>query len=318
MKELIIDITYKCNSSCKYCQWNAKNGKEIKKGIPIDNILVPPKTLNTLCISRIVLSGGEPLLASKLGRILKYYGNLSLDLRLLTNGFNLSLERLKKFLKTGLDEYVFSIDALDYNIFSKIREKSRKHYSKMLKNLKHCIDLRKKNIISFLGLTVVLTKLNCNLKVIKKLIEYCQNNKIDQIKFQPVYDDGFLSMDSPQLKLDEECVNEIKKIMQFLEARELNSFFTNPVGFWKDLQQLLIGKNLNPRNCTLDNNSILLHDGIFKFCFWFNYIDYGGLSDEITKKSINLSISKFRKNLGKCKVKPQCFCLQPINHIWSQ
>ncbi len=58
MRELIIDITYQCNSNCLYCQWSVSNSL-VDRELPIKQLLVPEKNLIELGVSRIVITGGE-------------------------------------------------------------------------------------------------------------------------------------------------------------------------------------------------------------------------------------------------------------------
>ncbi|KKL56098.1 hypothetical protein LCGC14_2248820 [marine sediment metagenome] len=80
MTELIIDICYNCNSICKYCQWNKFNYRNHKETILLSQLLLSPKIIESLSISRILLSGGEPSLANNLKEILKYYSKFNLPI----------------------------------------------------------------------------------------------------------------------------------------------------------------------------------------------------------------------------------------------
>jgi cyclic pyranopterin phosphate synthase len=318
LKELIIDITYNCDSHCNYCQWNTKNKTKSKNPVQLEDILVSKSNLKALNISRIVLSGGEPLLAPHLKRVLNYYCKLSLNLRLMTNGFNLSSKLFDSLINHGVKEYTFSIDTLFYELYSKIRGNSREYYETMKKNLKRAIKKRKEMEIEFIGLNVVLTNINCNWENIEELLDFAKEHQIDQIKFQPVFDDGYLSKNSPNLKLGAKNVIEIKKIVKKLRKRRYKPSFTNPIGFWEDLILLLENKELKSERCAVTKNSILLHEGLLKYCFWCEHNQYGPISKCFTKDYVMNSNRRFRENLDKCQVKPQCFCLQPINHLWSK
>jgi molybdenum cofactor biosynthesis enzyme MoaA len=318
LKELIIDITYNCDSHCKYCQWNTKNNRKSKNPVPLENILVSRSNLTALNISRIVLSGGEPLLAPHLNRVLNHYNKASLNLRLMTNGFNLSSNVYDSLINYGVKEYTFSIDALLYETYSKNRGNSREYYKTVKKNLMLGIKKRKQMEIEFISLNVVLTNVNCNWENIEQLLRFAKKHQIDQIKFQPVFDDGYLSNNSPNLTLKSTNIRDIKKIIKNIRNRKYKPSFTNPIGFWEDLILLLKNKELNSERCAVVKNSILLHEGVLKYCFWCENSHYGPISKSFTKNYIKNSNNRFRVNLNKCQVKPQCFCLQPINHVWSK
>lgn len=319
MTELIIDICYECNSSCYYCQWN-KNNYDIKfKEIHLHDLLIPPESLRALNIDRIVLSGGEPTLSKHIQEVVKYYNQLELPIRIISNGILLNQNKIKLYSSLGIKEIVFSVDSLSI-------ENNRMHssnqstlFNKILENLKNISVMRRDSpsIVSFLGLNVVLTSMNCNWYEIEKIISYSQINNIDQVKFQPVFDDGYLSYNAPMLNLTEKNLKDLDTIYSNFRHKKCKSNFTNNIEFWRDLKKLIEGKTLVPSKCALRNNTVLLHESLLKFCFWCQHTIYGTSSTNFSHKLINNVREKFTKNLESCVVKPYCFCLQPINHKWS-
>ena len=121
MRELVIDITYLCNSNCNYCQWSVSNSI-INRLLPVKQLLVPNQTLIELEISRIVLTGGEPILSENLMPVLEYYKNLNFPIRLLSNGIELDSQRIyRTFLfhwKNGLP-LKFPLQKITKNLLKK-------------------------------------------------------------------------------------------------------------------------------------------------------------------------------------------------------
>lgn len=319
MTELIIDISYKCNSNCKYCQWNSKNSQKKKIDIPLNQVLLSRENLKSFDISRIVLSGGEPTLANHLKDIVTYYHRFLLPIRLITNGINLSLKKIKLLTKWGINEFVISIDAISYDSYSTMRANSEKIFQKTLQNIKNLANFHMYHpkIVSYIGLIVVLTSINCKWHIINQIISFAEKLKFNQVKFQPVFDDGYLSKNAPELKLTVKNSLKLEEIISNIKIKPFKLNFTNPLEFWMDLKKYLEGKNLSPQKCFLSNNVILLHKGILKFCFWCQHTRYGPINHSYSHKDVLEIQKKFQNNLEKCHVAPQCFCLQPINHIWS-
>ena len=318
MTELIIDICYECNSSCNYCQWSKNNYSKFKE-IHLHDLLIPPESLRVLNIDRIVLSGGEPTLSKYIQEVVKYYNQLELPIRIISNGILLNQNKIKLLSNMGIKEIVFSVDTLSIEKNRMLSSNQSILFKKILENLKNTSTIHRDSpsIVSFLGLNVVLTSVNCNWYEIEKIISYSQINTIDQVKFQPVFDDGYLSYNAPTLNLTKKNLKDLNKIYLNFRYKKYSSNFTNNIEFWRDLKNLIEGKILDPNKCAMRNNSVLLHEGLLKFCFWCQHTIYGKSSTLFSHKLINNIREKFTKNLESCVVKPYCFCLQPINHKWS-
>lgn len=315
MRELIIDITYQCNSECRYCQWSHSN-KEVNRNIPIHQLLVPEKTLNILDISRVVITGGEPILSENIDGVIGYYKKLSIPIRLISNGLGLNQNKLDHLTKQGVSEFVISLDSTNYETYSKIRAISKNSFKTILANITHLSNFIN-NSGNFLGLNVVLTSINCNWKEISQILSFAKENKIQQVKFQPVFDDGYLSRNAPELFLDDNSIPELNRIItNFQEYKNINGF-TNPPHFWSDLNDMVAGDILDPNYCDVAQNAVLLHGGILKFCFWCQHGQYGKIEEDLTRAKAEKRIQQFEKNLKMCQVRPQCFCLQSINHKWK-
>lgn len=314
MRELIIDITYQCNSECYYCQWSSSNSS-VNRKIPIKQLIVSQEKFKDLSISRIIINGGEPFLSKNLQPILTYYKGFNLPIRLISNGIELNEDKINLLINLGVSEFVISLDSVFYDTYSKNRSISQKLFEKIMDNLVSLSKIGKK-LYNFLGLNVVLTSKNSNWNNISSLLDFVRDLHIKQIKFQPVFNDGYLTKKAPELALNKEDVPHLKEIEIKIKNLEFQKNFTNPVGFWSDLIAYLSGTKLNSRNCKVADNAILLHEGILKFCFWCKHINYGPISESFTKDDFKNKREEFTRGLNKCTVLPQCFCLQPINHEW--
>jgi len=196
---LVIDVTYKCNSSCYYCQWGelTKSSMEIN----YEKLLIPENTLSALGIERVVLSGGEPLLHNRIIDIINYYNQKNVDsIILLTNGILLNLSKLQLLLEHGLTGVTFSIDSLDYEIAKKSKNLTKEVHQKIINNFNSIVKFRETKSFE-LGINCVISSSNLRWDYLHSLVQFCNQKNIDWLKFQPIFDDGYLSLNAPQLKL---------------------------------------------------------------------------------------------------------------------
>lgn len=160
---LRISITEHCNLRCTYC-------------MPAEGIALTPrahlmtateivtiaKTFVKFGVTKIRLTGGEPLVRKDAKTIIEQLGKLGVELTLTTNGI-LVHEFIDTFKEAGIITLNVSIDSLKKDKFNKITR--RNYFEKVIEN----IDLLERN--SF--------KVKLNLVVIK---EFNDNEIIDFIE----------------------------------------------------------------------------------------------------------------------------------------
>ncbi len=219
-------------------------------------------------------------------------------------------------LDEGVREFIISIDSILYDIYSINRAISQSIFSNLMRNLDNLSEYINTEDL-FISLNVVLTNSNYKWENISNILIFAMERNISQVKFQPVFDDGYLYQRAPQLLLTNKNLRQLKIIRRKIEALHLPSDFTNSIGFWSDLIKFLSGIKLNPLKCNVSENAVLLHKGVLKFCFWCQHINYGKINNNLTKSKVQTIRRKFDEDLSKCEVLPQCFCLQPIDHEWN-
>jgi cyclic pyranopterin phosphate synthase len=121
--DLRISITDRCNYRCVYCR-TGTNGAAFAE-LPFDDYLRMARILVGLGISKIRLTGGEPLLRKG---IVEFVGNLAQlrtsdgrrpEIALTTNG-HLLAEIARPLKEAGLDRVTVSMDAVDPERFARI------------------------------------------------------------------------------------------------------------------------------------------------------------------------------------------------------
>jgi MoaA/NifB/PqqE/SkfB family radical SAM enzyme len=107
--------TRRCNLACEYCNEYDDFSKPVPKEVMIQRI----DHLAELGTSIISFSGGEPLLHPDLDELIariRYHGRLA---GMITNGFLLNVERIRRLNDAGLDHMQISIDNVQPDKVSK-------------------------------------------------------------------------------------------------------------------------------------------------------------------------------------------------------
>jgi cyclic pyranopterin phosphate synthase len=121
--DLRISVTDRCNYRCVYCR-TGTNGAAFAE-LPFDDYLRIARILVGMGITKIRLTGGEPLLRKG---IVEFVGNLAKlrtsesrkpEIALTTNGHLLS-EIARSLKEAGLDRVTISMDAVDPERFARI------------------------------------------------------------------------------------------------------------------------------------------------------------------------------------------------------
>ncbi|HEX5107226.1 MAG TPA: radical SAM protein [Vicinamibacterales bacterium] len=96
----------RCNIDCGYCNEYDK----VSPPVPFDTLTARIDKLAELGTSVVAFSGGEPLLHPQLDDLIRHIRSLGMMSGLITNGFLLSVERIKALNAAGLDYMQISID----------------------------------------------------------------------------------------------------------------------------------------------------------------------------------------------------------------
>jgi MoaA/NifB/PqqE/SkfB family radical SAM enzyme len=135
--------TRRCNLSCAYCN----EYDDYSKPVPLDTMKHRIDLLGNLKTGIITLSGGEPLLHPELDEIIQHIRSVGALAGLITNGYFLMPDRIRRLNDAGLDYLQISID----NVMpDEVSKKSLKVLDKKLQMLSEHADFHI-NINSVLG-----------------------------------------------------------------------------------------------------------------------------------------------------------------------
>ncbi len=315
---MVIDVTYRCNSRCSYCRWGNPStpGRTDQSN---EQVYLGDDILKNLNVTRIVLSGGEPLLRNDLDKIILHYSNLGIrSIVTLTNGLLVTEKRIENLISNGLTGITFSIDGFNNTVFSDARGLNISQAKLVKKNLEMVLSTFRETPLE-VSINTVLSKAN-----ISSLVEFLAELNtlpIDWIKFQPVFDDGYVGVNSPDLLLNKEDIVYIRQIQEYI-TREF-AVQTNPSQFWSDIIDVLDGSELDGSYCGLDRRQSLVINDEIKFCFWIDdpiyYSSLGKSADSATNPERIVELQdRFTQIKSSCKTGMQCFCLQSLNHVWRE
>src|SRR5687768_4731542 len=96
----------RCNLACTYCN----EFDDFSKPIPLDTICQRIDHLADLGTAIVTLSGGEPLLHPELDGVISHMRKRGVIAGMITNGYLLTADRIKRLNEAGLDHMQISID----------------------------------------------------------------------------------------------------------------------------------------------------------------------------------------------------------------
>lgn len=105
----------RCNLSCAYCN----EYDDYSKPVPTADVLHRVDLLAGLGTGILTLSGGEPLLHPDLDQIIRRIRRHGMIATVITNGYLLSVDRIKRLNRAGLDHLQISIDNVSPDEVSK-------------------------------------------------------------------------------------------------------------------------------------------------------------------------------------------------------
>lgn len=292
-----ISITDRCNLRCIYCM-----PEEGIKCVSHDEILSYEEIIY-LCeafakigISKIKITGGEPLVRSDLAYLIKKIKEIDNinNVTLTTNGILLE-EQIDSLVKAGLDAVNISIDSLEENTY---------------KSITRIGDVKKviRGIDKALGYKDLIVKVNCvpiigiNHKHILEVAEMARNKNLS-VRFIELMPIG-LGKDMNGMSED-----EIKEIIQakFGELTPFNKSLGNGPSYYYSLENFKgkIGfiSAVNHKFCDKCNRVRLTSNGFLKSCLQYdkgenlkNLIKSGKSQEELIKVIKNTIYNKPKEN----------------------
>jgi len=306
---IVIDVTYNCNAKCHYCKWGS-NKTPGRINQPDNFVLIPKSTLQHLKTDRVVLSGGEPLLRQDLEEIVAYYRQTGVkSIVAITNGFLLTEHRLRSLVSAGLTGLAFSIDSFDQITALETRAYNEQQIDKIKSNFGIACSLKMELQLE-IGINVVISSANIQNNQLEKLVGFANDFPLDWIKFQPIFDDGYVGLNAKHLLLHSAHSELIRAVGRNICSQ--SKIDTNTLNFWESLADVLSGKKLLGSSCGLDTRQAIVQNGSVKICHWIDFPTY-----DITRQPITETQKQFASVKAFCKTETYCYCLQNLSHNWE-
>jgi len=307
----IVDVTYQCNATCKYCQWGNPNNP-LRRHLDLQEILLPAETIKALGTERIVLSGGEPRLHPQLPEILSHFRRLVKSIIVITNGFGLDRKEVLQLTEYGATGVTISLDSTLPAEEMLTRETSLDVHRQIISNLG---DICKSPREFELGINSVVSHVTANWKTVREILEFGYTLGVDFVKFQPIFKDGYVELNAAHLMLSPSDFPRLLEICDRLETIQHPP--TNPPEFWKNIADLTAGKELSSTSCGLGpRHSIAIRQNL-KVCYWLDTVSFGNTSSKLEIENALAVRKNFQLANLKCKVGFQCFCTQDLFHTWE-
>jgi cyclic pyranopterin phosphate synthase len=128
LRDLRISVTDRCNFRCRYCmpreEFSGKSFLPKNDLLSFEEIATLSGAFVRLGVTKLRLTGGEPLLRNELERLVAMLSELDVDLALTTNGVLLPAHA-RALAAAGLRRVTVSLDALDEDVFQKMSDAPR-------------------------------------------------------------------------------------------------------------------------------------------------------------------------------------------------
>ena len=138
VKGLRIAVTSRCNLSCLYCHHEGEVGPSTRPEITGDEIVTVVGAGADLGITRLKITGGEPLLRTDLESILKRLPD-RMEVSLTTNGLLLA-GRARSLAEAGLDRVNVSLDSLRPEVYSRITGGTEEDHRRVLEGIDAAVE----------------------------------------------------------------------------------------------------------------------------------------------------------------------------------
>jgi len=205
INNLRISVTDRCNFRCVYCmpahgmEWLDKN-----KILTFEEIYRLTKIFSELGVTKLRLTGGEPLLRKELNVLVEMLSSIEAieDISLTTNGYFLK-EQAQMLLDSGLKRINISLDSLKNDAFSTITRRS--YYEKVRRGIDKAAQIG----LSPIKINVVLIR-GFNDNEILDFAELSRKNNfvIRFIEFMPIGNDDKRNME--KVVSSEEIISTIE------------------------------------------------------------------------------------------------------------
>ena len=241
---LYVDITDKCQLSCKHCHYSKLNkGNELDLSI-INDIANECRELGIFFVK---IAGGEPLLHSYFIDVVERFIHAGCYVSLSTNGIAITQELASFFYKNNVKVSVSMEGPKEIDEY--IRGKG--HYNEVIRSL----EILKSNGVNVL-LRFTLSKYLLDIKTIEKCIKIGIDNSV-KVKFSRCRPLG-KAIDS-DISINEDYRRKYAEAIEFLNSDDFSETVLLDDGMKKIQDTNISGVLYNQRKCAAANSSMYIN-----------------------------------------------------------
>lgn len=177
--EIWFELENKCNLSCKFCYNYWKDGSALApRQLSAKDLIICFEKLRAVSnISKITLSGGEPLLRTDFFELVDYFHTLEIPLVLTTNGLLLNEAKIEILRNAGVRTFEVPLHSMDPDVHDFLS--GAKCFDESLNTI---ITLKKSDV----DIAIVFVATEQNLTHLKSVLEICNHLAISDLIFNRV------------------------------------------------------------------------------------------------------------------------------------
>ena len=174
LPKLDLNITNRCNFRCRHCAFDSgiTSMNEMSLG-ELEKILRETKELGG---EKIDITGGEALVREDVGEIIGLGKSLGYRMELVTNGYLLNSERLKRLRELKVEGIAISLDGSTAEKYNLIRRKDKVTFDKVTNTIQ---EVQRSGFYTKINTTVF----SSNLEDLGRIVELAQNLGADELGF---------------------------------------------------------------------------------------------------------------------------------------
>ena len=280
--QIWLKLTERCNCRCLMCDIWKKN-RDARGELSTEEWKKVLLGLRQWLGKRhIWFTGGEPFLRKDCIELIQYGSSLGLSIGVITNGILLKPEQMSRLIDSGLKEYHVSIDSMTPEIHDHLRG-IQGAYKLAVRNV---LALKKALVDSGKSMKIVIKTiiLRQNLNEILPIVKWSENNRFNEIKFQPLEsnlegkEDPFWFKSSPYWPRKKEKNKVVGVLEELIKKQRSNSitihssllledireYFLDPLTFYKQVKAHDSSTNNQSKGCKRSHGlmEILSHGGL--------------------------------------------------------
>lgn len=162
-----IEVTTRCNVGCAQCYMKASD-KGIDMSLDLYKDIIDQ--LSSMGVTIVLLTGGEPLLHSRIVDMVEYASSYNIHTHISTSGINLSWQDCLALKKAGITKLWVSLNGSNKEIHSL----SRGHFAESILAVDKCIEYSLPCGINWVARSD-------NVADFKNLLQFCQTKRVNEI-----------------------------------------------------------------------------------------------------------------------------------------